>query len=79
MEGSRSGVRDMSFCSRKGEVRLVRDYLWTLWKLGEEGIKRRTGMATSASTGTAGSIADGGMVPVKENFGYGLQKCLSSQ
>lgn len=28
MEGSRSGVRDMNFLVRKGEVRLVRNCLW---------------------------------------------------
>lgn len=47
--------------------------------LGKEGIEQRTGMARSASTGRARSIADGGMVSVKENSGYELQKCLSSQ
>lgn len=43
-----------------------------LWNLRETWGRRdrseRTGMAKSASTGTAGSIADGGMVPVEGTF-----------
>lgn len=60
-------------------MRLAWGCLWTLGELGEEGIDRRTGIGTTASTGRACNIADGGIVPVKEFFGYELQKCLSSQ
>lgn len=68
VEGSRSGVRDMSFVNWKSKAILVWGCLWTLGELGEEVIERRTGMETSASTGRAEGIADGDIVSLMKKI-----------